>query len=363
MPEYCMPSPSAPTVADKITLDTSKESATQALYRAAIGPLNSDYYLPIFSGFESTAKLALRWNTAASLYTLNWMVFRRLWGVASIYASAVLGSILVVFGLGRLIFQFSTEVGFALGILILMLSCVVPGLFGNTWLHTDSRRKMAQALSQSSTLQEACGKLRAQSSSRNRFIGVVAVNLMLISVALGLYLKPEGPMEIKDRPPLPVTELQPLPKPLPLIDLTSTEPMAAVIQTVAEPPQPPSPEPAPAPELLLPTSVPSLPPTPAQTPTSTSTSPPAQEAKPIAAKPSSLSSYYVNVGLFANADNAEKVHQRLNNAGMAVTTEVLALPKGNRSRVRVGPFPNRSAADDAVITVKALGLDAIVSSQ
>ena len=99
MPEYCMPSPSVPTVADKITLDASQESATQALYRAAIGPLNSDYYLPIFGGFESTSKLALRWNTAASLYTLNWMLFRRLWTAALVYSSAVLGGILVVLGL------------------------------------------------------------------------------------------------------------------------------------------------------------------------------------------------------------------------------------------------------------------------
>lgn len=356
MPEYCMPSPSAPTVADKITLDTSKESATQALYRAAIGPLNSDYYLPIFGGFESNAKMALRWNTAASLYTLNWMLFRRLWTAALVYISAVLGGVLVVFGLGRLIFQFSTEVGFALGLLMLILSCVVPGLLGNTWLHTDCRRKMAQALSQSSTLQEACGRLRAQSSSRNRFLGVVSINLILVSVGLSLYLKSKGAAEINATLPLPATELQSFPKSLPLVDLTSTEPVVTVTQTIAEPQQPSSPEPVPAPELPLPASVPSSPPAP------TSTSPPVQEAKPIAAKPSSLPSYYVNVGLFANADNAEKVHQRLKNAGMAVTTEVLALPKGRRSRVRVGPFRNRSAADEAVITVKALGLDAIVMS-
>ena len=352
MPEYCMPSPSVPTVADKITLDASQESATQALYRAAIGPLNSDYYLPIFGGFESSSKLALRWNTAASLYTLNWLVFRRLWVAALVYSSAVLSGTLVVFGLGHLIFQFSTEVEFALGLLILMLSCVVPGLLGNTWLHTDCRRKMAQALSQSSTLQEACGTLRAQSSSRNRFLGVVSINLILISVGLGLYWRLEGAPEIKAISPLPVTELQPLPKPLPLVDLTSSEPIATVTQTTSEPPQPSSAEPAPVPELPLPVS------TPLSTPTPTPS--PEQKAKPIAAKPSSLPSYYVNVGLFANADNAEKVHQRLNNAGMAVTTEVLALPKGNRSRVRVGPFPNRSTADEAVRSVKALGLDAIV---
>lgn len=81
MPEYCMPSSPAPPVADKTTLDMSKESAIQALYRATIGPLNIDDYLPFFSDFEATVNRALRWNTAAGLYTLNWMVFRRLWGL------------------------------------------------------------------------------------------------------------------------------------------------------------------------------------------------------------------------------------------------------------------------------------------
>ena len=353
MPEYCMPSPFAPAVADKITLDTSKESATQALYRAAIGPLNTDYYLPIFSGFELTAKLTLRWNTAAGLYTLNWMVFRRLWTAAWVYACVVLGGVLAVFGLGRLIFQFSTEMGVALGFFMLLLSCVVPGLLGNTWLHTDSRRKMAQTLSQSATLQEACATLRAQSSSRNRFLGIVSINLILISVGLGLYWKLEGAAGVKTISPLPVTERQPLSKPLPLIDLTS-----------AEPPNP-SADAAPAPALPLPVSAPPPPPsiltppsTPAPAPLPPST--PAPAAKPIAAKPSSLPSYYINVGLFANAENAAKVQQRLENAGMPVTTTVLALPKGNRSRVRVGPFSGRAAADEAVRAVKALGLDAVI---
>ena len=361
MPEYCMPSPFAPAVADKITLDTSKESATQALYRAAIGPLNNDYYLPIFSGFELTAKMTLRWNTAAGLYTLNWMVFRRLWAAALVYACAVLGGVLAVFGLGRLIFQFSTEIGIALGLFMLLLSCLVPGLLGNTWLHTDSRRKMAQALSQSSSLQEACAKLRAQSSSRNRFLGIVSINLILIGVGLGLYWKLEGAAGVKTISPLPVTERQSLSKPLPLIDLTSAEPIAAAIQTASEPPHP-SAEAAPAPELPLPASAPPSPSThpPLPLPLPLPPSFPAPAAKPIGAKPSSLPSYYVNVGLFANADNAAKVQQRLENAGIPVTTTVLALPKGNRSRVRVGPFSGQPAADEAVRDVKALGLDAVI---
>lgn len=351
-----MPSPSAPSVADKTTLDTSQESATKALYRAAIGPLNSDYYLPIFSAYESSAKIPLRWNTEASLYTLNWMVFRRLWVAALIYASAVLGSVLLVFGLGSLVFPLSMEMALALGIPMLILSIVVPGLWGNTWLHTDSRRRMAQALSQSATLQQACGQLSSQASSRNRFLGLVLINLIVVSVPLGLYLKPEGVAKNREASSLPVTERAPLSKPLPMIDLSQPEPDAPAIQATTAPSPP-----------LEPITASALPVAPAvvesPAPAEIRPSPPVavRESQPLAAEKKVLPAFYVNVGLFANANNAEKAHQRLASAGMAVTTEVLAT--GTRSRVRVGPFPSRLAAENAARSIKALGLDAVVRSQ
>jgi cell division septation protein DedD len=343
-----MHSPYVPPVADKMTLDTSKESATQALYRAAIGPLNIDYYLPIFSGFESTTKIALRWNTAASLYTLNWMVFRRLWGAALIYAVSVTGVALVVFGLGRLVFQTSTEVELSLAILLLVLSVVVPGFFGNAWLHADSRRRMALALNQSTTLQHACDRLRGQSSSRNRFLGMVTINVVLIGVGLGLYLKLDGAVEIQSAAPLPVLELAALPTTILSVEMKSTDPVDVAIET--PPPDsslPPEPIPPPEPPMAQPAIEAS---TPAQP----------RSGKPIAVDQLVSPNFYVNVGLFANTDNAERAHQRLKEAGLAVTTETLNMPKGQRSRVRVGPFPNRSEADDVARTIKTLGLDAIV---
>lgn len=341
-----------------MTLDTSQESATQALYRAAIGPLNSDYYLPIFSVDESSAKIALRWNTAASLYTLNWMVFRRLWLAALIYASTVLGSVLVVFGLGNLVFQLSMEMALALGIPMLILSFVVPGLLGNTWLHTDSRRRMAQALSQSATLQQACGQLSAQASSRNRFLGLVLINLIMVSVPLGHYFKPEGVAKNNEASSQPVTERAPLSKPLPVIDLSPPEPPAPAIQATTAPSLP-----------LEPLTASALPVAPAvvesPAPADIRPSPPvaARISPPLASEKKVLPAFYVNVGLFANANNAEKAHQLLASAGMAVTTEVLVLSAGTRSRVRVGPFSSRSAADEGARSIKALGLDAVVRSQ
>lgn len=347
-----MPSPTARPVADKTTLDTSQESATQALYRAAIGPLNIEYYLPLFSGFESTAKVALKWNTAASLYTLNWMMFRRLWGAAFVYACSVGGGALVGFGLGRLVFQLSTEIELGLAILMLLLSFVVPGWLGNTWLHADSRRRMAQALNQSSTLKQACDRLRAQSSSRNRFLGVVAINFALISVGLGLYWRADGAVEMKDTPPLPVTQSPPWPKPSPLNDLKSPEPLEAVIQTPVESPPPAEPVLAPA----LPMAQAVVEPTPRAPSSSRSTN-------AVATVKAVSTRYYVNVGLFSNAGNAERAHQRLKEEGLPVTTETVSLSKGKRSRVRVGPFPNRSEAEAAAHSIRALDLDAVVRPQ
>ncbi len=359
-----MPSPTAPTVADTMTLDTSKESATQSLYRAAIGPLNNDYYLPIFSGFESTGKISLRWNTAASLYTLNWMVFRRLWGAALVYTATVLGGALLVIGLGRLVLQLSTEVELALAILMLMLSFVVPGLLGNAWLHTDSRRRMALALNQSNTLQQACGRLQAQSSSRNRFLGVVAVNLALISAGLGLYLQTEDVVQVKEPAPLPVVDTTSPPRVTLLIEAKTPE-------SVDEVPATPT-EPTPAPDPLKVSELPTAPPlavaiAPTPTPTQTPVPVPVPTTVPVSildkkATPAKKVGVFVNVGLFANTDNAERAHQRLKEAGLAVTTETLNTSKGKRSRVSVGPFPSRAEADAAARSIRALELDAVVRS-
>jgi cell division septation protein DedD len=350
-----MSSPTAPPVPEKTTLDLSQDSATQALYRAAIGPLNRDYYLPLFSGFEITSKIALQWNTAASLYTLNWMVFRRLWRAALLYVGALAIGLLLVFGVGRAMFHLPTELELGLAILILILSFVVPGLLGNTWLHSDCRQRMAQALNQTTSLQQACDRLAAQSSSRNRFLGLIAINVAAISVVTGHLLTRNDVPEIKDPPPLPITQTAPpAPTPLPVLPEASPavpaalqpEPAPAASAPTVEPiptPQPPPPEPAPR-----------------QPAATVIESTPAPTVRSKSVRPTTTAAFYVNVGLFANEDNANKAHQRLKDAGLTVQTDTLNMSKGERFRVRVGPFDNRAGADKAARAVRALGLDAIV---
>ena len=88
--------------------------------------------------------------------------------------------------------------------------------------------------------------------------------------------------------------------------------------------------------------------------------------KPESAPPTAMvstSGFAINVGLFADAGNADRVHTRLVDAGLPAFIQVVDSPNGQRTRVRVGPFANRAAADDAALRIRALGLEAVVFRQ
>ena len=80
--------PAAASTASATGVPRPDEDVTTTLYRAAIGPVNPDFYLPIFARFEAADRAGLSWNTAAGLLTFNWLVYRQLWGAALGYAGA-----------------------------------------------------------------------------------------------------------------------------------------------------------------------------------------------------------------------------------------------------------------------------------
>lgn len=73
--------------------------------------------------------------------------------------------------------------------------------------------------------------------------------------------------------------------------------------------------------------------------------------------------YYINVGLFAEEANARKAQAKLLNAGLPAFRQSLDTPKGQRIRVRVGPYPSAAQAQVAARSIKALHLDAVVFRQ
>lgn len=371
-----MPASTAPAATDITSLDHSEESATAALYRAATGPVNADYYLPIFTRFEASGRVSPSWNWAASLYTLNWLLFRKLWLAAGVYGAAVLGTVLVLF-------QFPDVLEPSLLLVLAALSVVVPGFYGNALLHQSYRQKMAQALSSSPSLVQACAMLNRQVSSRRGFIWLALINGVLLCVAVGAYwLWPAAAKappvsasagEVRNLVAGRVTDLAPAPVPAvsaasaPVIDVAqpaSAPSAAAPLALAASEPLPvlaPASAAASVPVSPASVAVPAL--------AREAVKEPVKESAKVASVPEALTApkaaphFAINVGLFAKDANARKVRSQLQAAKLPVYTQELHTSKGKLTRVRVGPFKSQAKADAAAEKIRALKLDAVVFEQ
>jgi DedD protein len=72
--------------------------------------------------------------------------------------------------------------------------------------------------------------------------------------------------------------------------------------------------------------------------------------------------YVVQLGVFANAENARKIQARVKAQGFSVFTEQVEGDR-TRTRVRAGPFVSRDAAETARDKLKRAGLPGIVALQ
>ena len=381
-------------------MDSSNEHTTTALYRAAIGPVNTEYYLKIFAKFETANRASHHWNWAAALNTINWMVFRKLWIPALAYTGCVLGVLLVVFGIGGLVFKFSDAVRIGLALLFVGAAVAMPGFYGTALFHNTCRKKMAHALIATPTLTEACTLLNRQASQRPRLLGIGLTNLALLGILFGLVtglrrpdpetIDPEARniavgRAIEDTPLAPVaaessplaaasspttqTEAAPLPSTTTSAPLPESlpEPLPAPLPTPLA-----APIPVPLPAVTLPPA-PTLPPLPPLPPKPVVKTP--REAKAVvkpaatpAAKPSAPTEakgtvFLINVGLFADENNARNAKTKLVDAGLSAFTEEAIYPRGKRTRVRVGPFETLAEADAAAEKIRNLGLEAAVFKQ
>ncbi len=177
------------------TLDRSGEGATTALYRAAVGSVNTAYYQLHFGRFEAADRAGVSWNWAASLCTLNWMVFRQLWSAALVYVGTLVALALMVFGIGRLVFQFPRETEWGLLAAFAAAAWLLPGLYGNAIFHAHCRKRMAAALAANTTLPEAVAMLNRQASTRQRLIWLALANGVVVTLIATAYtLLPQAGM-------------------------------------------------------------------------------------------------------------------------------------------------------------------------
>jgi cell division septation protein DedD len=73
--------------------------------------------------------------------------------------------------------------------------------------------------------------------------------------------------------------------------------------------------------------------------------------------------FLINVGLFADANNARNAFVKLQDAGLPVLSQEVTSSKGKRTRVRVGPFESQPEVQRAAERIRSLQLDAAVVKQ
>jgi DedD protein len=67
--------------------------------------------------------------------------------------------------------------------------------------------------------------------------------------------------------------------------------------------------------------------------------------------------YVVQVAAFADVAKAKQLQKQVSGAGLKTYTEVVATKSGEVTRVRVGPYPTREAAEKARTQLRKAGLD------
>lgn len=447
-------------------LDNTDEHSTTALYRAAIGDISNGYYLPRFTRYEAADRPGLSWNWAAALNTLNWLLFRRLWQAALVYSGSIVALALLLFGIGKLVFQFSEGTQWGLLAALVALAFVVPGLGGNALYYLATRQRVQAALTKNQSVSEACEQLSKEASTRKGLIIIAACNLVVAAIAAQSYamftgfeplpagtpvavgVVSEGRNVVSGRAidattadsgkaassaplaasaasasastaaaaaasaSLPASAPAPAPAPTVSAAALAAPPVVAASAAASKPVSTSASAPAPAPVASSPAKPPVAP---ASAPR---VLPAASAALPAIAKPAAAASaaspprpapvalrsaaadlaarevaaslgqsapvppptqvtsrtaaaapaevpeanrFVVNVGLFADANNARNALVKLMDAELPVVSKEIRFPKGNRTRVQVGPFDTLAEADAAADKVRALELEARVA--
>lgn len=176
-----------------MTLESPSDKAITSLYRAALGPVNTERYMPVFARLDAVGRTLTSWHWSACFFTLGWMVFRRLWGAALVYVAAAEGVALLVFGVGRPLLQWPQAVEWGVVGAFAVVGSVIPGLYAHAILHADIRKRVTSALAASANIPQACDLLAAQAVSRKRLHGVIGAHALIVAAALLAYvLFPQG---------------------------------------------------------------------------------------------------------------------------------------------------------------------------
>lgn len=377
------------------------------LYRLSVGPVSEAYYQQQFNRFESLGKVIPTWNHGAAFFTLAWLLLRKLWRPAGIYAS-LLGALLLLWWVG-LHGRVPLQVEATVCLLVSLLMCVVPGFMGNGLYYQHVRSQTLKTLTRASSIGQARAQLSQQAVTKERFQMVVAIQSLVALALAAIWLynalatpqrngspAPAGPPDlvipsVGSAPPLePVAFTPDVPLPQAALAETPTVPTEAAppanelsIVTLAQS-IPATPEASPvAPAQPPAPAAPVATPTPAVQPAVAAPAPPSKKAvtpppadkpksqaaqKPVPTKPAAASTliagkYYLNAGVYAQTANVDKAIKNLQAAKLNTVRQTVSSNKGELTRLRIGPFDTRQQAEQAAAKTKQLRIDTTVFQQ
>jgi cell division protein FtsN len=370
---------------------------TAYLYRAAIGERSQDYYLRHFARFDGEGKAGTSWNWAAYWTTFNWLAYRRMWGWALAYVAALIGLALLVFGVGKLVLNYSDTSAILLSLLLLTAAFVVPGLYANAWYYTHCNERITAALNKAPEIKQAAALLAADAPQSRRLWVLALGNAAVLSVALSMLnwlqtsenalpqLAREQSGTLQAAPAAAPARATPA-APAPESSVAQAGPVAPAAATPAEPVAEPKPAPAaavpaeseppvaarPAPAMMqaadrparaepvAPAPVVADPPASAAQPPAAATPP---RPAPAVRKPAPPQTYVwvVQVGAYAQEENARKALAQVQSLELEAGAETFGSQP--LTRVRVGPFVRRTEAEQAALRIKSLDLPALVIRQ
>ncbi len=392
---------------------------TAYLYRATIGTRGQDYYLRHFARFDGEGRAGTSWNWAAYWATFNWLAYRRMWGWALAYVGAVLGSALLIFGVGKLLFSYSDTSALLLFLLLLTVAFVVPGLYANAWYYTHCNDKISAVLRKTPEVRAAATVLAGLAPDNRRLLLLGLANAALLALLLSVPSWFQGadsalPQmatreerlgaggqsgQVRELATLPVTGATAPVVRAPDVAATASAPTAvarAPAASVAVTPEAPRVAPAAsapaapvtaraavagAPTLLNaadrsvapPEREPAVPP--ARAPRPAAPVAVAESAPPVAtaprparvagagSAPRQIYVWVIQVGAYAQEANAQKALEQVQGLGLDAGAESFESDKGKLMRVRVGPFARQAEADQAALRIKSLDLPVLVIRQ
>lgn len=338
---------------------TPSGSGTDYLYRAAIGPRAQDYYLDHFTRFDERGGIAVSWNWAACAGTLNWMIYRRMWGWALAYAAVLAALVGLAWGAGQLVPELAGT-GVLLLLPLLTAAFVLPGLYGNAWYYLHCNRKILAVLRTVPQVTDAVAVLarRAPDDRTLRWLGAGNIVLLTLAIAVGYGFSFGGAAP----------------------QLAEQDNRLATVPSAADIPVSPASDPAAAAAGDTPSALVSLPAEtapPAAAGLSDTAAPPESPmvqaapggvavSRPVAradAAQTQRQVWAIQVGAYAQEANARKVLAQVRALGLEADAEPLPTTQGRLMRVRVGPYRRQAEAEEAAQRIRHLDLPALVIRQ